>query len=374
MKIFSRPTPVEERWLAAASASGATLPPSVAAERTGGWRSTGTLARIALFVLGLVAAALLFGIMGFGSGTVTLLFAGLIASFAAESLAASKRLFASGIEEGLCLGGWLLLGAWVVSVLDSLPGLDVQIILPPVMIAVAAAAGLRLLNPFITTVAAIWFVRWVGWTIADWPVIGGAGTTGLITLVVGGSLAALALWLGGRTWQRPSHDRMLDWLVAALPIASYAQSSIWTVVDLANESRMATGRLWPVLVLAVLGAAMLWTGLRRRQHAPLLGFMGCVVCIAIEMRFAAGFSTEAWLIGYGLAALVVGIALDRYLREPRNGVTSASLTSREGPLDLLQTAGAAALAPRATPDMPASEPGMTGGGGRFGGGGASGSY
>jgi hypothetical protein len=374
MKVFSRPTPAEERWLAAAAATATTSPPAVSAERTGGWRSTGTLARIALFVLGLVAAALLFGIMGFGTGTVTLLFAGLIAAFAAESLAASKRLFASGIEEGLCLGGWLLLGGWVVSVLDSMPGLGVETIVTPVMIAVAGAAGLRLLNPFITTVAAISFVRWVGWSSADWPVAGGAATTGLVTLLFGCALAALALWLGGRTWQRPSHDRMLDWLVAALPIASYAQLSFWMQLDLSNEARMASGRLWPVLVLAVLGAAMLWTGLRRRRHAPLLGFMGCVVCIAVELRFAAGFSTETWLIGYGLAALVVGVALDRYLREPRNGVTSAPLSSREGPLDLLQTAGAAALAPRATIDVPTAESGMTGGGGRFGGGGASGSY
>ncbi len=58
---------------------------------------------------------------------------------------------------------------------------------------------------------------------------------------------------------------------------------------------------------------------------------------------------------------------------PRNGVTSSSLTDREGPLDLLQTAGAAVLAQRAAPEAP-SEPGYTPGGGKFGGGGASGGY
>ena len=68
------------------------------------------------------------------------------------------------------------------------------------------------------------------------------------------------------------------------------------------------------------------------------------------------------------------MALDRYLRQPRNGVTSAKLTDREGPLDLLQTAGAAVLAGRAAPEGPAAAPAVTPGEGRFGGGGASSSY
>ena len=77
---------------------------------------------------------------------------------------------------------------------------------------------------------------------------------------------------------------------------------------------------------------------------------------------------------YGLAALLAGVALDRYLRSPRNGFISAALTHREGPLDLLQTAGAAVLAQSTAPELPRSEPPVAPGGGRFGGGGASGSY
>jgi uncharacterized membrane protein YgcG len=65
--------------------------------------------------------------------------------------------------------------------------------------------------------------------------------------------------------------------------------------------------------------------------------------------------------------------LDRYLREPRNGLTSAALSSREGPLDLLQTVGAAVLAQRTTSELPQAEVSVSGGGGKFGGGGASGS-
>jgi len=92
------------------------------------------------------------------------------------------------------------------------------------------------------------------------------------------------------------------------------------------------------------------------------------------LRLASTLATETWLLVYGLAALVAGVALDRFLRQPRNGVTSSSLTDREGPLDLLQTAGAAVLAQRAAPQAPSSESGYTPGGGKFGGGGASGGY
>ncbi len=45
-----RPSPAEERWLEVASELGAAVPPAAMAERTGGWRSTGPLARVALFV------------------------------------------------------------------------------------------------------------------------------------------------------------------------------------------------------------------------------------------------------------------------------------------------------------------------------------
>jgi hypothetical protein len=128
-----------------------------------------------------------------------------------------------------------------------------------------------------------------------------------------------------------------------------------------------------VLLLA-LGAALLVAGLRRRRHAPLLGFMGCVACLAVELRLATSLATETWLILYGLAALVAGVALDRYLRQPRSGLTSLALTHREGPLDLLQAAGAALLAPRTAPEPLPPEPAVSSGEGRFGGGGASGNY
>lgn len=368
-----RPSPNEERWLEVASELDAAVPLTAVGEHTGGWRNTGPLARIALFVLGFVAAVLLFGILGIRNET-TLLIAGLIAVLAAEWLTVSKRLHASGIEEGLCVAGFLLIGAWITTLIEGGPGFAGGSFDTLVLIAALAAAGLRLLNPLVTTCAVLGFVYWAGSTSIAHTLdrtIGG----GVTALTLGFVLAALALVLGAREYRRPSHDRMLDWLVATLPIAAYAQHASWSAFDALHVSGSGgTGRLVTMVLLVALGAAMLVVGLRRRRHAPLLGFMGCVVGLAVELRVATTFATETWLILYGLAALVAGLAVDRYLRQPRNGLTSAPLDSREGPLDLLQTAGAAVLAQRTAPESPPSGPTVTPGGGQFGGGGASGNY
>ena len=368
-----RPSPGEERWLEVASRLGGAIPRDTVTGRAGGWRSTGSLARIALFVLGLVAATLTFGILGFGEQGM-LLAAGVIAVGAAEWLKVRKRLHASGIEEGLCVAGSLMIAGWITLHLDRPMHYGDGGLVTLVPIAAVALAGLRLLNPFVTTCAAIAFVDWAGSTGVARALdqVVGAGVT---ELAVACALAALALALGAPTYQRSSHDRMLDWLVATLPVAAYAQRAAWSaIVETGLTTAAGTGRLAATAFLLATGIALLVAGLRRRRHAPLLGFMGCVACVAVELRLATTMATETWLILCGLVALVAGMVLDRCLRQPRNGVTSAKLTDREGPLELLQTAGAAVLAGRASPEGPTAAPAVTQGEGRFGGGGASGSY
>ena len=368
-----RPSPDEERWLEVASQLGSALPADALAERTGGWRRTGPLARIALFALGFVAAALMFGILGISSGR-TLFAAGLIAVVAAEWLSVQKRLHASGIEEGLTVAGFLMIGLWIaVEVLPSPSGGDSNLH-TLVVITALGAAGLRRLNAFVTTCAVVGFVYWFGSTgfAQALDVVAGGDVA---AFGVGCALAALALLLGSREFRRPSHDRMLDWMVATLPIAAYAQLVHWSPFDAIDiETQIGVTRLATILVLLALGATLLTTGLRRRRHAPLWGFLGCVVALAVELRTAVPVATETWLIAWGLVALVAGVTLDRYLREPRNGLTSTSLAKGEGPLDLLQIAGTALLAHRAAPESPPAEPGFEGRGGKFGGGGASGRY
>lgn len=368
-----RPTSTEERWLEVASRLGNALPEDALVARSGGWRSTGLLARIALFALGLVAAALLFGVLGVGE-QINLLVAGLIAALAAEWLTVSKRLHASGIEEGLTLGGFLLVGAWITTLIG--PWSDFAGGAPHtlVLIAAALAAGLRRLNPLVTTCAVIALVGWVGsTTIAqalDQPI--GHGMT---AFAFGCALAVLALAGGAREMRRPSYDRMLDWLVATLPVAAYAFHTTHGFSSrLLDAGAVSSVRVATVALLLVLGVALLAAGLRRRSHAPLLGFMGCIACLAVELRFATPVATETWLLASGLGALIAGLALDRYLRLPRDGLTSAALTDGGGAFDLLQTVGAALLAQRTSPDPATSDGPFNAGGGRFGGGGASGSY
>jgi len=368
-----RPSPDEERWLEVASELGAALPTSALTGRTGGWRSTGLLARSALFALGVVAAALLFGVLGISDKTM-LLVAGLIATLAAEWLTVQKRLYASGIEEGLCVAGFLMIGLWFTMVVTPGPDFTDGSFHVLLLIIAAGAAGVRRLNPFVTTCAMIAFVSWAGST-ATAQALDRAIGAGMPMLAFGCALAALALVLGARQFRRPSHDRMLDWLVATLPVAAYLQHASWGAFDPTYAaSGTATTRLATVVLLLVLSAAMLTTGLRRRRHAPLWGFLGCVASLAVELRNSIPLAPETWLTLCGLVALIVGVAADRYLRQARNGLTSASLTQREGALDLLQIAGTALLAKRTAPEPPAAEPGFEPGGGRFGGGGATGGY
>jgi hypothetical protein len=343
------------------------------AERSGGWRSMGLLARSALFVLGFVAAALVVGILRAGDET-TLLVAGFVATVAAEWLTVRKRLFASGIEEGLSVAGFLLFGAWVATLLEPRATFAGASLIMLMLMVAGGAAGLRRLNAFVTTCATTALVSWVGSTAAANSFDGAIGS-GMTALIFGVAMAALALARGARDYRRPSHDRMLDWLVATLPAAAYAGYASRNALDpSAIAGGNGTTRLAVIALLLALGSVMLWTGLRRRRHAPLWGFLGCLVGLAVELRGAFTLATETWLILCGLVALIAGVVLDRYLRQPRDGLTSASLTRREGPLDLLQIAGAALLSKHSAPEPSSEAPAFEGGGGKFSGGGASGNY
>lgn len=368
-----RPSPDEERWLAVASRLRAALPAAAVSARTGGWRSAGLLARIALFVLGILAALLLYAVLGFRAEPMMLL-AGLAAALAAEWLTLQMRLHASGIEEGLTVAGFMMasvgvmLMVWPDPLFSGTRGYALAAILA------AGAAGWRRLNPVVTTGATIAGLYWFASTDVVRALDQSIGA-GLTALATGCALAALALALGARRYRRPSHDRMLDWLVATLPVAVYAQYADWSAFGAAYlPGGGGTPRFVAIALLLALAAALLATGLRRRRHAPLWGFLGCAAALAIELRASIAVAQETWLIGAGLVALAAGVALDRALREPRSGVTSTSLTRREGPLDLLQIAGSALLARHAAPEGAPPEAKFEGEGGRFGGGGASGNY
>jgi hypothetical protein len=80
---------------------------------------------------------------------------------------------------------------------------------------------------------------------------------------------------------------------------------------------------------------------------------------------------EIRLIVWGCVLLLVSIILEHYLREARRGITSRKVRDDYDSVRLLGMAGSAMLTPHSAPN---AAPSFEGGGGRFGGGGATGRF
>ena len=367
------PSVDEERWLATAALLRGVLPRGALAERAGHWHTIGLAGRCALALLGLVAAALTFGIAALLFGGPALLLAGLAAIGAGEWLKLARRLHAAGIEEALCVSGYLLVGAWLAEKITPVFQQSADLLLAVITVA-SLAAGLRLLNPLLTTVAVCAFLAWCETTMLarNLNETVAAGTATFTLAMVG---AAVALLAGTRHFARPAHDRMLDWLVVALPFYAYAGQFDWTPMVGTPYAQAVTVWLFvKLLVLLAFAVAALVVASRRRRHAPLLAALTCMASVALECTRLIRLPAETWALTYGLVAILLGAMLDRHLRTPRNGITSTRLGGQGGALDLLHSAGAAVLAARAGPVAPTEAPEYAGEGGRFGGGGASGSF
>jgi ABC-type transporter Mla MlaB component len=371
----ARPTSDEERWLVLAGR----LRRAGAAEawraRTGGWQAAGPVARLALALLGLVASALvalLFVLLNPArSDPGAILLAGATALGGAEALIRTRRMHAGGFEEGLWSGGILAVSFWA---LERLHLHDANA-LPVAGLALALAAA-RLLNPLLATGSALLVVAFVGAsaparTLDGWL---GGGTVGVAFAVV---LAAAALALGASNWRRPSTDRMLDWAVATLPVVTYfaAPGALGWRGEATLHDAVRDGP-WLALLLAGWSAVALTAGVRRRAHAPLLASATTALALAVDLRNLTGLELGWRLVLWGSVALGAAIALDRWLRVPRAGVSSVREDDRESAQDLVAMAGSAALTGRAPGPAPATggPDVVTPGGGRFGGGGSSGSY
>ena len=147
----------------------------------------------------------------------------------------------------------------------------------------------------------------------------------MTAVAFGCALAAIALALGAREFRRPSHDRMLDWLVATLPVAAYAQHATWSfyAVRVRRRRFAGTGTARDVGVAA--RARRCAAGRRpapATARAARSGSWAASPASRWSCALPTTLATETWLILCGLAALVAGVALDRYLRQPRNGLTS----------------------------------------------------
>lgn len=369
----ARPDPVQERWLElAARYPGLRASVEAVTSRTGGWQSTTWLSRCLSFGLGLLAAAMILGAFAWLPGRLLVAGAAMLAT--AEWLIRGRGHFRLGLEEALWTCGALAL-AFELQALFAVH--EFGVIAALVALALLLA-GLRLLNALLTTLAAL---------LAS--VALAAGTATLVgwstrfTLAAAACCAAalVALAAGRARLRRPSHDRMLDGLVLALPLAAFGWATAAAPLALgAGAAPFSRPAAWlpPVLALG-LGAACLAAGLRRRRHPPLFAALGCLVALAWGLRAVSGLPWHAHLLLCGLLALLVSVALERWLREPRGGFTSRLLGEDATALDGLQAAAAVVLAPRVAPaasgDPPAGDAGpVRGGGGSFAGGGATGRF
>jgi uncharacterized membrane protein YgcG len=366
-----RPTPSQERWLAVARRFRRQLRAPVGVERTGPWRGKGLPVRTALFVLGLLVGATVALILGLLDMPAAIVLAGIALVAVAEWLIWGRRLFNAGIEEGLWACGLGLVALDLSGVLHGGSERTLEWLLAGAL----AIAGVRLLNALLTTAAALLAsvalysaigIRWPP-VLPDW-----APPSFVVSLLCHlGALAALAA--GARHYRRPAHDRMLDGLVCTLPVAGYlwVGHSGWYASGIDYRHVHSLRELYVPAAPFLVALVALATGLRRRTHAPLLAAMACMACVAVELRASSGFGPETRLVVEGCVLLAACFALNRWLRSPRNGIGVQRPENDESTLDVIQQGGSLALG---ASHMKPVEPGFKGGGGTFGGGGASGHF
>jgi hypothetical protein len=354
---IARPTVTEERWLALAGRHAGLHAAVERAGHGGGWKTTTWLGRCLGFLLGLLGTGMLAGVLF--AFPAPLLVGGMLLMVAAEWLVAQRRVFRSGIEEAVYLCGAIaVIAQLLVWSNGSNDALGCACIATAVLLV-----GWRLLNPLFTTLA------FAGYSLAIALVGGSLFGGGLNTFGAGIAcvvFAVVALLAGAREWQRPAHDRMLDGLVIVMPWLAHG----WlTAYGWRGNAAIA----WSALALALAAGFLLVNliaGVKRRQHAPLIGALGNLVCVAYALHRLVAWPMYWQLIVAGASALAVAVLLDRRLRGRARGITSRPLDEPAG-MELAQLAGAAHIVPG---PGAAAGTGTQGQGGGFGGGGASGKF
>jgi hypothetical protein len=345
------PTPQQERWMAVAARFKVRNHFWIK-QRTGGWSAPSFIARCAFFVLGVVGGALATAVLELLSRSAALFAAGVILLLTAEWLILHKRLFHAGAEEALWTGGLLLLTVQFLPTSGD-RGMSITVAL------VLAVAAMRLLNPFLLTLA--FAAASIAVELAGGHRLWGEHDVAIAASIFCYAAGAIALLLARFQFLRPSHDHMLNWLMVIMPVCGF----LWLATQQAPAVRVGTGLASGIFALIAVIA-----GIRRRSHAPLLACMASLGCVAYQLRDLTALPLKAKLIVWGGAALLAALGLDRYLRTPRRGITSHPVGEGTAAFELVQWIGAGALSPKPTPQAAP----FKGGGGTFSGGGADGSY
>jgi hypothetical protein len=335
-----------------------------------------------LAAFGFVMALLGAGLVGDDQTTVAalLVVAAVAAALAADALTRTHRLREFGVEEGLMALalGW---GLGAIALVTDLAGLDGEIAL---FAGAAAFCGLA--------VAAAW--RWA-------PPLSGIVAAGalfaalyalsaarLLWILAGALLALLARRSAADERVAVAHRRRLDEVFVVAILALYAAVHAAGIAGdwfgwLTRRSAL-TREVAPELralawaAMSLLPLFLLAAGIRSRDRLALA--LGGLLALATAASAADALDlAPLWLVLCGAGALLLALAVGlRRLLAARPERTAAGFTDRalyepgrrRSFLELAATLAALSPAPR--PAEP--EPGFRGGGGDFGGGGASGEF
>jgi hypothetical protein len=313
------------------------LTPPVAAQLDVPWRTNGVIVQCVFFVLAALAAGAFYGLTNALGVPFPGVVTGAICIAVAEYLIGVRRWFFTGVEAAL----WL---AALVAMIADLPSSGrAEALL--VIGAACAIAGARVRNPLLGAAAAVFVTAYAE-----------KFDRGVAAALLIGALALLALV---RTWRRPSTEWLWAALAVIMPVAG------WFCAD----------DRWRELTIALYlgyGALALGLALWRRHHAS---FLAALIAIAIalnEFRNFIDVPAEAYVAVAGASSLLLAYAVTRALRGRATGfvLTPEELTGVD---EALQIAATLAMKPQSeAPPAPAQD--FEGGGGSFGGAGASGQF
>lgn len=371
-------------WKKAGAIDEATLA-VIEAEYPVSGRQLAAVWRVLVFLLVSVAVhALFWGVFTFvGTGTLgpACLAYGALLAIAAEVLRSSRL---PGTGAPAAAGFWAVLylsiGVAVLLMqnfhLDDGPALTSALAFAMVAFAIACARWGYAAFGVLAAVALFLF-------LARFP-------EGRLLWIVGGALVlGAATRRVDRRRYAPPHRRALEGCLAAGAIAIYAAVNLYSLDrglveglrDLSGRapSPPAAARLASAIATALVpGLVFLW-GLKSRRATPLrLGAVFAALSLVTLRHYARLDPLWAFLTASGVGLILLGLVLNRRLRRSpdgeRRGYTASPLFRESGPRGLSTAAAVVGFAPDVSP---APEPGpgdYSPGGGRFGGGGASGSF
>jgi len=303
------------------------------------WRHMSAIVQIVFFVLTILAISAFYGfcrLLNLPAGWIVLV--GSIAI--AELLIRRAHFWRTGVEAALWIGG---LYAFIFSLPSS--GKPEAIL---VLAAAAALAGWRVRNAFFGGLAMAMTVAYLA--VREWHWIALAFAIGV---------ALIALVALTREWKRPSTEMLWQVLEIVMPVAGYV------AIAMRLKSWISDVRIFAIFL--ALAAILLIVGIRSRLRVPLMAAIVSLAIAIVEAHDYMPVSVEVELIVIGAITLSVAAAIMRALRDKQQGFV-IGVPKKSDLQDVLS------VAPTLLSVHAADTPQPVGGGGEFGGAGASGNF